>query len=272
MYTTCPECSRQYRIRADQISAAGGLVRCGYCGHQFNTLGRLTDSPLVEMYHQDEPALPDPRSFGPHQAVTETDEKDVRKKITWEPDFYIPEKQKIRELEKEFSEILKGDEQSGKNIFVTLGWTFGVTVMILTGLGQYAWFNREYLLGKYPQWTPLARQLCDRINCELHRNKDVSAIKVLNRDVRIHPVYPDTLLVNATIANRSVASQPFPRIQLALYDTIGEMVAFREFEPAEYLDESIMIEKGMRPDIPVHFVLEVSGHTKEAVGFEFRFL
>ena len=272
MYTICPECSRQYRIRAEQISAAAGLVRCGYCGHQFNTLGRLTDAPVVEIYQQEAPEIVDPRSYGPQQVVIETSQQDIPDALNKEPDFYIPEKQKIRELEKEFTDILKDNEPVRSNIFVTLAWTLGVMIMILTGLGQYTWFNRDSLLAEYPQWAPLAQQLCDRIDCEFHRNKNVSAIKVLNRDVRIHPVYPDSLLVNATIANQSVANQPFPRIQLALYDTLGKMVAFREFEPGEYLDESIVIEKGMRPDIPVHFVLEVSGHTKEAVGFEFRFL
>ena len=47
MYTTCPSCVRQYRIRAKQLSIAAGVVRCGYCGEQFNALVRLSDEPLL---------------------------------------------------------------------------------------------------------------------------------------------------------------------------------------------------------------------------------
>jgi len=46
MFTDCPSCHRQFRLRAYQLSAAGGQVQCGYCGRQFNALERLHDQPL----------------------------------------------------------------------------------------------------------------------------------------------------------------------------------------------------------------------------------
>jgi len=50
------------------------------------------------------------------------------------------------------------------------------------------------------------------------------------------------------------------------------MLGYREFTMAEYLDRSIDVKKGMAPGQPVHFVLEVTGPTPDAVSFEFRFL
>ena len=88
----------------------------------------------------------------------------------------------------------------------------------------------------------------------------------------MHPQYDDTLLVNATISNRSGRVQPYPRIQLALFDTNGRVIASRKFKPEEYLDNSINIEDGMPVEQPVHFVLELTGPTRTAVSFEFRFL
>ena len=111
-----------------------------------------------------------------------------------------------------------------------------------------------------------------KLDCDLIRRRDVAAIKLLNRDVRSHPRFVDTLLVNATMTNLSQGVQLFPRVQLTLFDTSGNIVAFREFKPAEYLDNSIGIDEGMPPNYPVHFVLEVTGPTEGAVSFEFRFL
>jgi len=56
-----------------------------------------------------------------------------------------------------------------------------------------------------------------------------------------------------------------------LFDTSGRQVAYRDFRPDEYLDESIDIDTGMAPQKPVHFVLEVTGATALAVSFEFAF-
>jgi len=56
MYTTCPACHRHYRIMAKQLSAAGGVVRCGFCGEQFNALTRLEDEVTAGV--RPEPAAP----------------------------------------------------------------------------------------------------------------------------------------------------------------------------------------------------------------------
>jgi hypothetical protein len=106
----------------------------------------------------------------------------------------------------------------------------------------------------------------------VHRWRAPGAITLLNRDVRVHPVYQGVLLINATLINHAEHVQPFPDIQLALYDTDGRMTAFRQFTPGEYLDSSIPISAGMTPGLPVHIVLEVTGPTRDAVSFEFRFL
>ena len=95
---------------------------------------------------------------------------------------------------------------------------------------------------------------------------------MLNRDVRNHPLYEGSLLVNATMANKSETIQPFPLIQLALFNPGGDVIGYREFKPEEYLDDSINIPAGMMPESPIHFVLEVGGPTEGAVSFEFHFL
>ena len=151
-------------------------------------------------------------------------------------------------------------------------WTTASIVALIVIIGQLAWFNRDQLLLHYPELIPYAKVICKEMDCELIRQRDLKAIKLVNRDVRLHPDYQDTLLVNAAMKNELPIRQPYPRVQLTLFDTAGSLLGHREFVPDDYLDSSIEIDKGMPVDSPVYFVLEVSGPTAGAVSFEFRFL
>ena len=151
-------------------------------------------------------------------------------------------------------------------------WTTSTLIATIVIVAQLAWFNRDRVLLEYPELLPYAKQVCDELDCQLIREKDVSKIKLVNRDVRLHPTYQDTLLVNAAMKNELAIRQPYPKVQLTLFDTAGSLLGYREFVPEDYLDSSIQIDKGMPVDSPVYFVLEVSGPTAGAVSFEFRFL
>ncbi len=142
-------------------------------------------------------------------------------------------------------------------------------LMVLTL--QLAWFNRDWLLRQYPQFYPWAEALCAQLDCTVVRFKALAAIEVLNRDVRLHPRYQGALLVNATIVNTADYVQPFPVVQLTLFDTNGRAMAHRDFDPQDYLDDHYLQSRGMPPDAPIHFVLELSDFSTKAVGFEFNF-
>ena len=77
MFTDCPGCARQFRIRAAQLSAAGGRVKCGYCGRQFNALEHLQDKPLPTQVlsasesGQAKHTKPEPDTPAPNKAAAE---------------------------------------------------------------------------------------------------------------------------------------------------------------------------------------------------------
>ena len=271
MFTSCSNCLRQYRIHAEQLMAAGGLVRCGHCGKQFDAIQRLTDKPVptevlgaanVKMDVEHQVPAGNVKKEVMNQSPAEFDDDTFADD---EPQFDIPGVTDI-------PDILKEQERKPAGIMSRLFWSFATIILVTTLIMQVSWFNRDDLLRMYPEIRPWARQLCDRFHCELIREYRTSDIKLLNRDVRLHPKYADTLLVNATMANRSQKTQPYPRIQFSLFDTNGKMIASRKFRPEEYLDNSIDIKSGMPVNQPVHFVLEVTGTTDNAVSFEFRFL
>lgn len=188
-----------------------------------------------------------------------------------------PEKEPVLETHYHFPETeeLLQEELPEKNRWswiLPLFWTTASITAILVIFIQLTWFNRDQMLLKYPELLPYAKQICQELDCQLIRQQDASAIKLINRDVRLHPDYQDTLLVNAAMKNELAIRQPYPRVQLTLFDTSGSLLGYREFVPDDYLDSSIEIDKGMPIDSPVYFLLEVSGPTAGAVSFEFRFL
>jgi predicted Zn finger-like uncharacterized protein len=248
MFTDCPDCGRQFRVRADQISAASGEVRCGFCGRQFNVLNRLRDAPLAAV---PEPvaALPDPEFDIPPPAPARP--RPTRPPVV--PPELAPEPVPHR--------------PPGH-----AAWRAAALLLVLAAAVQIAWFQRDLLIGRYPELRPWVERLCGRIGCEVLEFRDLSAIQLVNRDVRLHPLYEDSLLVNATIRNGAAKAQAWPFVQLVLFDTNGRPIAQRSFAPHEYLDASIDARLGMQPQSSAHFVLEITGATTDAVSFEFGFL
>lgn len=281
MFTDCPSCRRQFRIRADQLSAAGGLVQCGFCGRRYNALERLHDRPqTVPVDSDDAPGeepwfdVPAPAAApGPETAVSRSGDAGtapVTPESRSDADDVPVDEQREAAGAIPSEWLLEETPRPGRRF----GWLWftGIGILLLVLAAQLAWFHRDRLLEAYPRLLPWARQVCEHFHCELIRYRDLDSIEVLNRDVRDHPRYQDALLVNATISNQARDRQPFPLVQLNLFDTAGTIIAYRRFRPREYLDESIDIERGMLPGKPVHIVLEVTGPTAGAVSFEFRFL
>jgi len=151
-------------------------------------------------------------------------------------------------------------------------WGIGAALLLIALAGQLLWFEREPLLSRFPALRGIWQQACEGRICALPPQRDLSALHILARDVRDHPRYEDALLVNATLINDADFSQPFPVLELTLFDRTGQALGIRRFDPKEYLDSSIPVGTGMKPEQPVYIVIELVGIGDEAVSFEFKFL
>ncbi len=394
MYTSCTGCLRQFRIHAEQLSAAGGLVKCGYCGEQFNALEYLSDEPRnqdnLEQENNVDNALdivvPGLQTIEEHELQEdgkderidpENEEQDHIEKVynlpaeaiveqieqeedetaeqedNKEPQFDLDEEfstelpleipdqnpgelaaedvvdlvpddelveseqggtgfninidgldsidesvpsldiEQYEEQETQAEELLNNDvlnkhffgdetgeaipeellseepQKAGRISFYL--WGLGSVLLVLILGLLLSWFHRDHVYSRYPQVLPYVKKFCAEIQCSVYGDEDFSKIELVSRDVRIHPRFSDSLLVNAVMANRSGKKISYPKIQLSLYDTDGRMVSYRRFKVNEYLSNSVDRESGMQPDTPIHFVLELSGHLESAVSFEFDF-
>lgn len=145
-------------------------------------------------------------------------------------------------------------------------------VLLLVLGGQYVWFNSKDLFRRYPVSRPWLERLCVHTGCVLPEPRDPTRIRIVSRDVRIHPTHERALLITATLMNTASYTQPYPRMQFTLFDVNGQIIGARIFNPSEYLDEDVGLDRGMIPRTPVHIVLDVLAPEQAAVSFKFRFL
>ena len=329
MFTDCPYCESQFRIRAAQLGAADGWVRCGNCGETFYALDRLSDTPLKQLptLRQTDEAAAEPPAVSiepePEEAVepapAEPEQEEAAEPVQSEPEPYqpiaaeaVPEEATPEEVTPEDIEpeqpvetvlqpdepltpeqetagtettdtdenrealpdlppVLAGDPEKKAVSPARLIWSSLVFVLSLIAVAQLAWFNRDGLLRTYPALVPWVEQVCESLQCDPIRFRDVSAIELLNRQVTQHPRYRNALLASATMVNNAEFIQPFPDIVLLIFSTDGQVISRGRFKPEEYLGSGVNPSGGMPPGVPVHFGLELSGTSQEAVSFRFRF-
>ncbi len=241
MLTQCSQCSTVFRLYASQLGAAHGFVTCGECHTVFNALSRLADE------------LPAPAmiELSPSGALSPAlDLNDVPAILR--------------------DDVAKLMRRRGVGMY--WAWSVLALVALITLTAQLGWQYRAQWRVRYPAAVPYAEKLCANLGCSLAPTPSVEGIELVARDVREHPQYRHTLLVNATLANRSATPVAYPIIQLGIYDRNGGVVGVRRFAPTEYLDASIDIVRGMPVGRSVYVVLEIAGASEIAENFEFTFL
>lgn len=270
MLTVCPSCARQFYIYKEHIAKASGQVRCGFCGEQFNALNNLLGNDSNADITRAPAQIPKEK----HQKIILNAKKQQAKykKSLTSLKPYDSNNKKTNQYILLEEELLFRKEIKNSSKGATFSWGVACLIALFGIFGQFFWFNRDKIILKYPKIRPYIKQLCQKLDCRVIRMRNLKKIKLLNRDVRLHPDYKNALLVNANIKNELHIRQPYPQIQFAIYDTKGGLLTYRNFMPKDYLNNSVDIEEGMPVNLPIHFILEIADISTDAVSFELRFL
>ena len=243
LYTICPQCKKQFQLQADHLAAAKGIVRCGYCKVKFSALQHLRDKPRKKAQAR--------RSQSETHSVFE------------DPAYQEYEAQLVGLIER----------QQKLDPFYRMIWVIGTLLLAFLLVTQSLWHNRNYLYVRHPALLTWTSALCRPLQCDPLRQSSLEHIRLINRDVRFHPVREQSLLVNATMKNVSDTYLPLPGLQLQLYSEEGDPIAYRYFSPVKYFNgDKRRVEAGMAPGEPVHVVLELAGDIDFVSGFEFGFV
>lgn len=139
----------------------------------------------------------------------------------------------------------------------------GLALVVL--IFQLGWLQFDRL-SRIEPYRSAYGVVCPLLGCELPTLVDRERIAVRNRVVRAHPEREDALILDAILLNTAEFEQPFPPLALEFSDTRGEVVAARQFEPAEYLSGELAGREHIPPNQPVHITLELVDPGPEAVG------
>ena len=153
-----------------------------------------------------------------------------------------------------------------------LGYSVAVLLLILLLGVQLVLFKSSEIANRVPALQPLLTTLCNRLPCRYTGNHNSKLIKIVSRDVRLHPKIKGALLISATIINQANYAQPYPTILLKFTDLTGHIVAQRYFPPKDYLGQLNKPFALMPSKKPVQLNIEILDPGSDAINFQFFFL
>ena len=253
MFARCPDCSTVHPVNAAILAQDGGRYRCGKCNKVSNAFESLFDE-------WPEPGgKPAKRGELPVLGLEIDLDKAKRSRLNPED----------AELAGDAVETPRGKSRVGRfflrSAWLLAGLVIGAVIIIKGSefLGQPVLKPQEVEAAKVALGLqkPPAREVF----------RDLEMIHLVSRKLAANPDRPGYLDLEATIVNRASKSQPYPELEVILFDAAGSRLAVHEFEPADYLSRNSPGGASMSPHayLPLHLELEDPG--EQAVGFELIF-
>ena len=145
-------------------------------------------------------------------------------------------------------------------------------IMLLGGLlaAQYLWQHMTSY-SQRAQLRPFYEYACNWLPCDLPAYSDINAIRSDNLTVRSHPDHDNSLIVSVVFRNTADFPQPFPVLILSFNSSGNEIVALREFAPAEYLEPALQSFELMPVRSPLQINLEIIDPGAGAVNYTLAF-
>jgi predicted Zn finger-like uncharacterized protein len=285
MYTKCPECRAVFRVTTEQLQMADGLVRCGICDNVFNGKEHIeenhdpnavTDSWKANTDSEVKDDLTDDQTDVMGNELAEDQASDDSSGTEPETTHqYLHEQQHdddaLTDAER-VPTVIRDD--FGSNILSKTNspiqiavFTLGAIALAIFFLGQISYWQNIDILPR--TWV---NTFCNVAGCSKNKTRDVSAIKMLNRNIYSHPNEQDALMITTSFVNQSPTAQAFPVLAITLLDTQGHIVAVRHFSPKDYLVNKLLADTLMPPNQPIGARLEVLDPGNKVIAYEFEFL
>lgn len=253
MYTRCPGCSTVHPVNAAILARNGGRYRCGKCNKTSNALESLFDE-WPEAGRKPAPAGDLP-VLGQEIDLKKAGESRLN------PDE--------AGLSGEPAEAQPSPSRAGRLLLRTAWLVGGVLIGALIIIKAAEYSGKPILEKEEIDETLIALGVKEPRAKTVFR--DLELIHLVSRKLVSDPTRPGTLRLEATIVNRAPQSQPYPDLEIILFDTAGARHATHHFEPADYLSRAPEPGSGMSPHAYLPFSLELEDPGEQAVGFELVF-
>lgn len=221
--TRCPACATTFRLAAEQLEAANGMVRCGKC---------ITVFDANEQW-----------------ATAEADSK-IEKTDQAEDAERLPVLTAL--LHNEFGNLDGDQTGTGTSSEKASRLFFKLLIIVLGALLLAAqvsyFFSRE--LSQVESWRPAINNFCHYLGCKIDPYRDLDKLAIRQFIVHSHPVQPGALTVDLIIENRAPFPQPYPSIAIRFEDIQNQLIGRRSFSARQYLSEnpnSLVLQSNLIP-------------------------
>lgn len=274
--TSCPDCNIAFRALPSQLSAAGGLVRCGTCLLVFKAQDHLQQPGEDPNNIKYMPYVLDGFSDLPEDA-----EYEIEGQLSRDLDQQIGdelESLNVDDMPAQFTDqapsMLFDDElianSSQKKSTSKLLSLLGATAILLVGsvllAAQAVHFNSANL-SLNPEYRRLVQKFCAYTDCPIAEYRDLSKIEVSQFIVQDHPQHYGALSINLLISNKAGYEQRFPSLVIRFNDLNDAPVAQRIFTAPEYLQGRLANAIIMPRNQQIHINLEIMDPGDKATSY-----
>lgn len=272
MYTRCPHCQTVFELRADQLKAGHGQVRCLDCGRDFDALERLFDGRKEALAAAggsgDALQIRNPRPLSPGWGVAAPDgggEESGALEATAAPG--IPPARDTVEIPAVLLEDFRAPRPR-TGLRLLQGVFLLLLLLVLLGQGIYLQRERLYTLAG---WQPWLERFCVLAGCELPLRRAPTQWSIQAREVRAHPRLDGALEVKLELVNQAGFTQAYPLVGIFFSDLTGRQQAGRWFRPQDYLPASRTAVAGVAAGARLQLRLALVDPGAELVSYQFDF-
>jgi predicted Zn finger-like uncharacterized protein len=246
LVTRCPTCGTAFRALPSQLSARGGMVRCGKCAAIFDGVASLVEESAAAATAEPSPQL----------GLFEAGAHAARPAAHAEPPA-TPRRALLGVDDEPLPEFLEEEPPRPRYSVV---WGLGALIALAALAGQLAYHYRTELATLAPQLRPLLAEGCRFIDCELRLPRHPDLLSIESSDLQADSRGESLIVLNAVIRNRAPFAQELPALELTLTDADDRPLIRRILRPEAYLQGTTMttppregIAPGTEAVLRVHF-------------------
>lgn len=175
------------------------------------------------------------------------------------------------EIEQKASLASNEDKISSKHVKQIVTWAICL-LLAISFLGVQTVYYLRNTLSKHSEIRPAIELMCSITGCKLPPRHSPESIRIISRELKIHPNKNNALIVDATLWNTADYAVQYPVIEIKFYGYSGSIIGRRQFLPKEYLVNNSMLEKPMPSEEYININLEIISPGEETESFMIRFL
>jgi predicted Zn finger-like uncharacterized protein len=240
--TRCPSCATVYQLEDTHLFAAKGWLRCGACGHVFDSTG------LVLRWA---PVAASPRGVG--DALTSSSvELPSHDRIVLDDLLLKEDRVASSEVQPAQSELASFEEALStfkpaaaglepmpsvvsvsvplRRHSVSRAGTYAAVGLALLLLFQAVYAQRHNIVAYWPESGPIMRHVCQSFGCEIHSLRDAERL-VIESSSFIHR--SEDHLLRWSVRNTSTRDLAMTALELSLLEGQDKVVLRRIFLPIQ---------------------------------------